>query len=149
MAQKASKKFHDFDENDEDEERQILNLTNLIHSNSQTFDLLQSAADILNASQTSSNDTYQYDAELIELINDDEEVNQVHDNKLYLIETSTPTDDHLIINNFCLNDYVSISGKKCGFIKYIGKVHFANGLFYGIELDEAEGKHNGQIDQVR
>lgn len=130
------------------------NLSKLVEStSSQTFDLLQSAAEILSESQNSDNTTFQFDTELIDL----EESNQ-----LYFIETSTPTDDffHLNANTFSaderladtefhLNDYVAINNKKRGCIKYIGRVHFAAGLFCGIELDEAEGRHDGQIDEIR
>lgn len=108
-------------------------MTRLIESTSQTFDLIQSAADLLN---DSNNTTFQFDTELLDL------------EENYFIETSTPT-EHSFEFDLNLNDYVSISEKKRGFLKYIGKVHFANGLFCGIELDEAEGRHDGQIDNIR
>lgn len=125
--------------------------SNLIDKHTSLF---QSAADSLS---DSANATFlQFDSELIDI-----EENRT---KLdcYFIETSTPTDDLIIEkrkqveeeeenNNFQfqLNDYVSINGKKKGVVKYTGRVHFASGLFCGIELDEAEGRHDGQIDDIR
>ncbi len=115
--------------------------------------MLQTAAEILSESQNSDNTTFQFDTELIDL---------EESSKLYFVETSTPTDDFYLKTeystnfqqneeeiNFHLNDYVSINNKKRGCIKYIGRVHFAAGLFCGIELDEAEGRHDGQIDEIR
>ncbi len=52
-------------------------------------------------------------------------------------------------NKFNYNDYVCINGKKSGLVKYEGKVHFADGIFCGIELEEADGKHDGKIDGIR
>jgi hypothetical protein len=92
-------------------------------------------------------------------------------NENKFIETSTPTDEHMqelekpineeyyfkeISNKstnknkkFNFDDYVCIKNAKNGRIKYIGKVHFANGLFCGIELDEPIGKHDGKIENIR
>lgn len=50
---------------------------------------------------------------------------------------------------FQLNDRVLVSGIKLGTIRYIGKVKFTDGIFCGIELDEAEGKHDGKVNEVR
>lgn len=50
---------------------------------------------------------------------------------------------------FNLNDYVCINDKKCGYLKYLGRVHFSNGIFCGIELDEQDGKHDGKIENIR
>lgn len=50
---------------------------------------------------------------------------------------------------FNFNDYVCINGKKCGLVKYVGRVHFAQGIFCGVELDEKQGKHDGKIDNIR
>ncbi len=132
--------------------KEELNHSKLIESTlSQTFDLLQTAAEILSESQNSDNTTFQFDTELIDL---------EESNKLYFVETSTPTDDFYLKTDFStdfqneetkfqVNDYVSINNKKRGCIKYIGTVHFAAGIFCGIELDEAEGRHDGQIDEIR
>ena len=48
-----------------------------------------------------------------------------------------------------LGDRVLVSGLKIGTIHYTGRVQFADGLFCGIELDEPEGKHDGQVNGVR
>ncbi|CAF3709444.1 unnamed protein product [Rotaria sp. Silwood1] len=44
---------------------------------------------------------------------------------------------------------VLVNGLKSGTLRYIGTVKFANGLFCGVELDEPDGKHDGQIKDVR
>jgi hypothetical protein len=50
---------------------------------------------------------------------------------------------------FRFNDHVCVNERKLGFVKYQGRVHFAEGYFCGIELEEREGKHDGQIDNIR
>jgi hypothetical protein len=50
---------------------------------------------------------------------------------------------------FRFNDYVCVNERKLGFVKYQGRVHFAEGYFCGIELEEQEGKHDGEIDGIR
>ncbi|XP_066151700.1 restin homolog [Euwallacea fornicatus] len=40
-------------------------------------------------------------------------------------------------------------GDKHGFLKYVGRVHFAEGVWCGIELTDALGKHDGTIKGVR
>lgn len=64
----------------------------------------------------------------------------------YFIETSTPTDG---LNAFRTNDFVCVGDKKMGFVRFSGKVHFAEGLFCGIELLDQDGKHDGKIDNIR
>jgi dynactin complex subunit len=44
---------------------------------------------------------------------------------------------------------VLVNGLKIGTLCYIGTVKFAQGLFYGVELDEPEGKHDGQVNDIR
>lgn len=46
-------------------------------------------------------------------------------------------------------DRVCISGVKQGTLLYYGKTHIAHGAWCGIELDEPEGIHDGQIDGTR
>ncbi|XP_013387258.1 uncharacterized protein LOC106156526 [Lingula anatina] len=48
-----------------------------------------------------------------------------------------------------VGDYVCISGKKCGVLRYYGRTHFVDGTFCGIELNEPEGKHDGEVGGVR
>ncbi|ELT91764.1 hypothetical protein CAPTEDRAFT_49962, partial [Capitella teleta] len=45
-----------------------------------------------------------------------------------------------------IGDRVLISGVKPGVLRYLGNVHFAEGEWCGIELDEPEGKHNGEVE---
>ena len=44
---------------------------------------------------------------------------------------------------------VLVNGLKNGTLRYIGTVQFAQGLFCGVELDEPEGKHDGQVNDIR
>ncbi|CAF2853006.1 unnamed protein product [Rotaria sp. Silwood2] len=44
---------------------------------------------------------------------------------------------------------VLVNGLKSGTLRYIGTVKFADGLFCGVELDQPDGKHDGQIKDVR
>lgn len=64
----------------------------------------------------------------------------------YFIETSTPTDD---LFAFKINDLVCVGNKKAGYLRFSGRVHFAEGLFCGIELLDKDGKHDGKIDNIR
>ena len=77
------------------------------------------------------------------------------------LSTSTPTENfinnelNLITEpdvteeNLKVNDFVSINNEKRGYLRYIGKVHFASGTFCGIELNEPVGKHDGKLQNVR
>ncbi|CAF0858295.1 unnamed protein product [Brachionus calyciflorus] len=68
------------------------------------------------------------------------------------IETSTPTEglfENKYKQNFKINDLVCINDKKCGYLKFKGRVHFAEGYFCGIELIDRDGKHDGKIDNIR
>jgi hypothetical protein len=121
----------------------------------ETIDLLRSAANILNKN---FNHTF---SEL-----DFDPINFFDYKKNLFIETSTPfneKDSHVNVETspstenltnfnsfgFCLNDYVSVSEKKYGILKFIGNVHFKHGIFCGLELDEPEGRHDGKIDNIR
>ena len=42
-----------------------------------------------------------------------------------------------------------ISGVKFGTVRYFGKTHFAEGDWCGVELDDADGKHDGTVENVR
>jgi hypothetical protein len=50
---------------------------------------------------------------------------------------------------FATGDRVIIGGARQGVICYFGTTHFAAGEWYGIELDSADGKHNGEVDGHR
>ncbi|XP_033744312.1 uncharacterized protein LOC117330198 [Pecten maximus] len=44
---------------------------------------------------------------------------------------------------------VYIGGIKQGTVLYYGRTHLADGIFCGVELDESDGKHDGQVQGVR
>ena len=74
-------------------------------------------------------------------------------NELF-IGTSTPTEEIQFENrcdntNLSIGSFVCINNKKKGHLRYVGKVHFASGLFCGIELEDADGKHDGKIENTR
>lgn len=48
-----------------------------------------------------------------------------------------------------IGNRVLVNGLKSGTLRYIGVVQFAQGIFCGVELDEPEGKHDGQVNDVR
>lgn len=48
-----------------------------------------------------------------------------------------------------INKPVCIGGAKRGVLRYCGPLHMVDGLFCGIELDEAVGQHDGKIDGRR
>ncbi|CAF1318098.1 unnamed protein product [Rotaria sp. Silwood1] len=52
-------------------------------------------------------------------------------------------------SSFKVGDRVIINGLKNGTLRYVGAVKFAQGLFCGVELDEPDGKHDGQVNNVR
>ncbi|CAF0765859.1 unnamed protein product [Adineta ricciae] len=51
--------------------------------------------------------------------------------------------------SFSVGERVLVNGLKIGTLRYAGTVKFASGLFYGVELDEPEGKHDGQVNDFR
>lgn len=53
------------------------------------------------------------------------------------------------LQTFATGDRVIIGGARQGVICYFGTTHFAAGEWYGIELDAADGKHNGEVDGHR
>ncbi|XP_069129978.1 restin homolog isoform X2 [Argopecten irradians] len=44
---------------------------------------------------------------------------------------------------------VYIGGIKQGTVLYYGRTHLADGIFCGVELDDPDGKHDGQVQGVR
>jgi dynactin complex subunit len=52
-------------------------------------------------------------------------------------------------SSLTVGNRVLVNGLKSGILRYIGSVKFAQGLFCGVELDEPEGKHDGQVNNVR
>ncbi|CAF1214956.1 unnamed protein product [Adineta steineri] len=70
------------------------------------------------------------------------------------IPTSIPIPMSLGVQNdskisLTVGDRVLVNGLKIGTLRYKGTVKFAQGLFYGVELDEPEGKHDGQVNDFR
>jgi hypothetical protein len=108
-------------------------------------------------------DEFQFDepelADLIDLCDHGQSQNEI------FVEHSTPADSNLVITKFddflldysgnsCfhyfkINDLVCVNKKKLGLVKYLGRVHFADGVFCGMELTDSEGKHDGIIDNIR
>ena len=50
---------------------------------------------------------------------------------------------------FTLGASVLVGGVKSGRLRYIGGVHFVGGQWCGVELDDADGLHDGLVDGVR
>lgn len=48
-----------------------------------------------------------------------------------------------------VGDRVTVSGSKCGTIRYIGPTEFAHGIWVGIELDDSLGKNDGSVGNKR
>lgn len=51
--------------------------------------------------------------------------------------------------SFNVGDRVLVNGLKSGTVRYTGRVQFATGIFCGVELDEPDGKHDGQVNNIR
>ncbi|ETO25981.1 hypothetical protein RFI_11156, partial [Reticulomyxa filosa] len=51
--------------------------------------------------------------------------------------------------NFKVGNVVRLTQRRVGRILYSGFVHFAVGSYYGIELIEGEGDHDGEYDGIR
>ena len=52
-------------------------------------------------------------------------------------------------SSLTVGNRVLVNGLKSGVLRYIGTVQFAQGLFCGVELDQAEGKHDGEVKDIR
>ncbi|XP_077421377.1 CAP-Gly domain-containing linker protein 3 [Vanacampus margaritifer] len=48
-----------------------------------------------------------------------------------------------------VGDQVLVAGQKSGIVRYFGKTDFAPGLWFGVELDQPSGKHDGSVFGVR
>ncbi|XP_077579055.1 CAP-Gly domain-containing linker protein 3 [Stigmatopora nigra] len=51
--------------------------------------------------------------------------------------------------NVEVGDQVLVAGQKNGIVRFIGKTDFAPGLWFGVELDQPTGKHDGSVFGVR
>lgn len=70
------------------------------------------------------------------------------------VETQEPPKQFSKLEKACppllqVGDKVCIGGIKLGELRYYGKTHIAAGVWCGIELYEAEGKHDGEVEGVR
>jgi len=59
------------------------------------------------------------------------------------------TNENSNSSTLTVGDRVLVNGLKSGTLRYIGAVKFAQGIFCGVELDEPEGKHDGEVKDVR
>ncbi|XP_037123160.1 CAP-Gly domain-containing linker protein 3 [Syngnathus acus] len=48
-----------------------------------------------------------------------------------------------------VGDQVLVAGQKNGIVRFFGKTDFAPGLWFGVELDQPTGKHDGSVFGVR
>uniref|UniRef100_A0A671TTK3 CAP-Gly domain containing linker protein 3 n=1 Tax=Sparus aurata TaxID=8175 RepID=A0A671TTK3_SPAAU len=51
--------------------------------------------------------------------------------------------------NVEVGDHVLVAGQKNGIVRFYGKTDFAPGYWFGIELDQPTGKHDGSVFGVR
>ncbi|XP_061683106.1 CAP-Gly domain-containing linker protein 3 [Syngnathoides biaculeatus] len=52
-------------------------------------------------------------------------------------------------HNVEVGDQVLVAGQKNGIVRFYGKTDFAPGLWFGVELDQPTGKHDGSVFGVR
>lgn len=64
-------------------------------------------------------------------------------------QISTPETSQADNYEFFIGDRVRIGGIKTGTLLYFGTIHVAPGLWCGIALDEADGTHDGLVNDVR
>ncbi|XP_067663713.1 microtubule-associated tumor suppressor candidate 2 homolog isoform X3 [Haliotis asinina] len=66
-------------------------------------------------------------------------------------EASPSRDDKNVIvtQSISVGDRVCIGGIKHGTLKFLGEVHLAPGIWCGIELDDPDGKHDGEVEGRR
>jgi len=64
-------------------------------------------------------------------------------------KTACPTPVADTDPTFTLGASVLVGGVKSGRLRYVGGVHFVAGQWCGIELDDADGLHDGVVDGVR
>nr|XP_057935600.1 CAP-Gly domain-containing linker protein 3 [Doryrhamphus excisus] len=51
--------------------------------------------------------------------------------------------------NIEVGDQVLVAGQKHGIVRFFGKTDFAPGFWFGVELDQPTGKHDGSVFGVR
>lgn len=62
---------------------------------------------------------------------------------------TTETEDVSESCELAIGDRVCIGGIKFGTLLYYGTTHITGGLWCGIELDDPEGRHDGQVEGVQ
>jgi len=60
-----------------------------------------------------------------------------------------PTTTNAKTSMLTVGSRVSVNGLKSGTLRYLGTVQFATGEFCGVELDQPEGKHDGEVQKIR
>ncbi|CAM4812542.1 unnamed protein product [Rotaria magnacalcarata] len=66
-----------------------------------------------------------------------------------LIDSIISNADNQNVPQFQIGERVRLANNKTGTIKYFGSVPFGVNLWYGVELDEPTGKHDGCIGGIR
>jgi len=69
--------------------------------------------------------------------------------KINKLPASKSDGDGLHKNDFKIGDRIVVSGTKPGKIVFLGETQFQTGIWAGVELDRAEGKHDGSVQGVR
>ena len=62
------------------------------------------------------------------------------------VATSTLVDR---LHDIGVGDRVECSGKGPGVVRYVGRVNFSGGPWFGVELDSAAGKNDGSVSGVK
>uniref|UniRef100_A0A1I8FTT7 CAP-Gly domain-containing protein n=1 Tax=Macrostomum lignano TaxID=282301 RepID=A0A1I8FTT7_9PLAT len=52
-------------------------------------------------------------------------------------------------HSFALGDRVIVAGQRRGTVRFVGECHFAPGVWYGVELDNAVGRNDGSVEGRR
>ena len=64
-------------------------------------------------------------------------------------QTAAPAEPSSSSQELSVGDRVVVSGTKFGTLKYLGKIHVAEGTWCGIQLDEPLGKNDGSVSGKR
>lgn len=75
-------------------------------------------------------------------------VSKLHTNSASNVGDVSVTDSTSAAGDFKLNDRVWVNGLKPGVIAFIGETQFKEGIWFGVILDQPEGKNNGTVNGV-
>ncbi|CAF3213529.1 unnamed protein product [Rotaria socialis] len=78
-----------------------------------------------------------------------QECKQQQQQQSSLIDSIISNADNQNVPQFQIGERVRLANNKTGTIKYFGSVPFGVNLWYGVELDEPTGKHDGCIGGIR